>query len=134
MTANDNSSAAGRRSGSQKRQRTRNISIPVDAAEFIVIDSQARAAGMSRGSYGRASMLGTAGPRAQRAPTVDAEALATRQPPSTRSAAILTKWPACSTPVALPLRRSSASPCWPKSGSRSPEFWTLWDAKGAYDR
>jgi Bacterial mobilisation protein (MobC) len=76
MTANDNSLPAGRRSGSQKRQRTRNISVPVDAAEFIVIDSRARAAGMSRGGYGRASMLGSAGPRAQRAPTVNAEALA----------------------------------------------------------
>ena len=76
MIANDNSSPAGRRSGSQKRQRTRNISVPVDAVEFIAIDSRARAAGMSRGSYGRASMLGNAGPRAQRAPTVDAEALA----------------------------------------------------------
>jgi len=76
MTANDNVSPAGRRSGSQKRQRRRNISIPVDDAEFIIIDDKARAAGMSRGSFGRASMMGSAGPRAQRAPTVNAEALA----------------------------------------------------------
>jgi hypothetical protein len=76
VTANDNVSPAVRRSGSQKRQRTRNISVPVDVAEFIIIDDRARAAGMSRGSFGRAAMMGSAGPRAQRAPTVNAEALA----------------------------------------------------------
>ena len=76
MTANDNLPSATRRSGSQKRRRTRNISVPVDDAEFVIIDAKARAAGMRRGSYGRACMLGDAGPRAQRAPTVNAEALA----------------------------------------------------------
>lgn len=76
MTANDNQPPAGRRSGSQKRQRARNISVPVDDAEFIVIDDKARAAGMSRASFARAAMLGSAGPRAQRAPTIEAEALA----------------------------------------------------------
>jgi hypothetical protein len=76
VTANDNLPSATRRSGSQKRRRTRNISVPVDDAEFVIIDAKARAAGMRRGSYGRACMLGDAGPRAQRAPTVNAEALA----------------------------------------------------------
>jgi len=76
VTANDNWSSAARRSGSQKRQRTRNISVPVDDDEFALIDAKARVAGMRRGSFGRACMLGDAGPRAQRAPTVNAEALA----------------------------------------------------------
>jgi hypothetical protein len=76
MTANDNAFAAARRSGSQKRQRTRNIGVPVDPSEFVLIDDKARVAGMSRASFARAAMLGAAGPRAQRAPTVNAEALA----------------------------------------------------------
>ncbi|HLJ45455.1 MAG TPA: hypothetical protein VKU01_05585 [Bryobacteraceae bacterium] len=76
MTANDNTSFAARRSGSQKRQRTRNIPVPVDPAEFVIIDDKARTAGMSRASFARAAMLGSPGPRAQRAPTVNAEALA----------------------------------------------------------
>ena len=76
MTANDNTFAAARRSGSQKRQRTRNIGVPVDSTEFVLIDDKARTAGMSRASFARAAMLGAAGPRARRAPTVNAEALA----------------------------------------------------------
>jgi hypothetical protein len=76
MTANDNSLPVARRSGSQKRQRTRNIPVPVDPAEFVIIDDKARTAGMSRASFARAAMLGSAGPRAQRVPPVNAEALA----------------------------------------------------------
>ena len=64
------------RSGSQKRQRNRNIPIPVDADEFASIEAKARAAGMSRASFGRAAMLGSSGPRARRSPPVNAEALA----------------------------------------------------------
>jgi len=75
-TANDNALAVPRRSGSQKRQRQRKIGVPCDAAEFIVIDHKARTAGLSRASFLRACALGTPGPRAQRTPTVNAEALA----------------------------------------------------------
>jgi hypothetical protein len=76
LTANDNSSPVVRRSGSQKRRRSRHIDVCCDDAEFVIIDDKARTAGMSRASYARASMLGNPGPRAQRAPTVNAEALA----------------------------------------------------------
>jgi hypothetical protein len=76
MTANDNSSPVSRRSGSRKRRRTRHIDVCCDDAEFVIIDDKARTAGMSRASYARAALLGCAGPRAQRAPTVNAEALA----------------------------------------------------------
>ncbi len=76
MTANDNMSPAVRRSGSQKRQRERKIGVAVDASEFVIIDDKARAAGMSLSGFARAAMLGSPGPRAQRAPTVNAEALA----------------------------------------------------------
>lgn len=68
--------AGPRRSGSQKRQRQFKIGVGCDAAEFLVIGEKARAAGLSLASYLRACALGSAGPRAQRAPTVNAEALA----------------------------------------------------------
>jgi len=64
------------RSGSQKRQRNRNIPIPVDDDEFASIEAKARAAGMSRASFGRTAMLGSSGPRARRSPPLNAEALA----------------------------------------------------------
>ena len=76
MTANDNHSPGVRRSGSQKRQRGRRIPVCVDDAEFLEIDEKARTAGLSRASYARAVILGSPGPRAKRAPTVNAEALA----------------------------------------------------------
>jgi hypothetical protein len=65
-----------RRSGSQKRQRNRNISVPVDGAEFLSIDGKARTAGLSRAAFLRACALGTPGPRAQRSPSIEIEALA----------------------------------------------------------
>jgi hypothetical protein len=59
-----------------KGGRVRLISFRADAAEFLVIDENARTAGMSRGSYLRACALGSPGPRARRAPHINAEALA----------------------------------------------------------
>jgi hypothetical protein len=76
VTANDNSLSIPRRSGSQKRRRNRTIEVCCDEAEFVIIDDKARTAGMSLSSYLRACAIGSPGPRAQRAPTVDAEALA----------------------------------------------------------
>lgn len=76
VTANDNSSPVMRRSGSQKRQRAFKIGVGCDAAELVVIDHNARTAGLSRASYLRACALGSPGPRARRAPPVNAEALA----------------------------------------------------------
>jgi hypothetical protein len=76
VTANDKLSSAVRRSGSQKRQRNRNISVPVDGAEFLSIDNKARTSGMSRAAFVRACALGTPGPRAKRSPSIEIEALA----------------------------------------------------------
>jgi hypothetical protein len=76
MTANDNMSSAVRRRSSRKRQRGRNLSVPVTPAECLAIDDRARAAGLSRASFLRACALGTPGPRARRRPSVEIEALA----------------------------------------------------------
>jgi hypothetical protein len=76
LTANDNSLPVLRRSGSQRRQRNQKIGVGCDAAEFVIIDHNARAAGLSRASYLRALALGSPGPRARRSPPVNAEALA----------------------------------------------------------
>jgi hypothetical protein len=76
VTANDNSSAVTRRSGSQKRQRSRKIGVGCDAAEFVIIDHKARTAGLSLASYLRSCALGSPGPRAKRRPPINAEALA----------------------------------------------------------
>jgi hypothetical protein len=56
--------------------RVRLISFRADAAEFLLIDANARIVGLSRGSYLRTCALGSPGPRARRAPHVNAEALA----------------------------------------------------------
>ena len=76
MTANDNSLPATRRSGSQKRRRNRHIDVCCDDAEFVIIDDKARTVGLSLAAFLRTRALGSPGPRAQRAPTVNAEALA----------------------------------------------------------
>jgi len=76
MTANDNSLPVTRRSGSQKRRRNRHIDVCCDESEFVIIDDKARTAGMSLAAFLRTCALGSPGPRAQRAPTVNAEALA----------------------------------------------------------
>lgn len=65
-----------KRSGSNKRQRAVAISVRLLPAERIEVEERAREAGLSVGSYLRASALGSAGPRARRSPPVNAEALA----------------------------------------------------------
>ncbi len=67
---------APRRSGSQKRQRTRRIGVALDPAEFAVVAEKASTAGLSKSSFLRASALGSAGPRARRSPPLNAEVLA----------------------------------------------------------
>ncbi len=76
MTANGNSLPVMRRSGSQKRRRNRHIDVCCDESEFVIIDDKARTAGMSMAAFLRTCALGSPGPRAQRAPTVNAKALA----------------------------------------------------------
>jgi hypothetical protein len=75
MTANGNLQSVGRRSGSQKRQRQHALKIALNDHELVLIEEKALACGLSRSSYGRASLLGTPGPRAQRTPPINAEAL-----------------------------------------------------------
>jgi hypothetical protein len=60
----------------KKGGRVRLISFRASAAEFLLIDENARTAGLSRGSYLRACALGNPGPRARRAPPINAEVLA----------------------------------------------------------
>jgi hypothetical protein len=76
MTPYDNTELPQvKRSGSQKRVRSRKIPVACDDDEFLAIDDRARSAGLSRPSYLRACGVGTPGPRARRSPTVNAEAL-----------------------------------------------------------
>jgi hypothetical protein len=65
-----------RRSGSNKRQRGVPVSMRLLPSERAEVETRARAAGLSIGSYLRASALGSSGPRARRSPPVNAEALA----------------------------------------------------------
>jgi Mobilization protein NikA len=63
-------------SGSQKRQRQHTVQVVLSDEEFADVAQKAQACGLSLSSFGRASMLGTPGPRAQRAPHVNAVELA----------------------------------------------------------
>jgi hypothetical protein len=76
VPANDNVMPVSRRSGSQKRRRTRHIDVCCDEAEFVIMNDKAKRAGMSNASYLRTLALDTPGPRARRAPPVNAEVLA----------------------------------------------------------
>lgn len=76
MSANDNAQLPlYKRSGSQKRQRRHTVQIVLSDDELAEVKHKAQACGLSWSSYGRASMLGTPGPRARRSPTVEADAL-----------------------------------------------------------
>jgi hypothetical protein len=63
-------------SGSQKRQRMHAVKTALTDVERAEIAQKAQACGLSLSSFSRASMLGTPGPRAQRAPHVNAVELA----------------------------------------------------------
>jgi hypothetical protein len=64
------------RSGSNRRQRGAPVSIRLLPEERAEIETRAREAGLSIGSYLRACALGSPGLRAKRSPPVNAEALA----------------------------------------------------------
>ena len=59
------------RKKSQKRQRSEQVKTPLTKDEFNRVAARAAAAGMSKAAYSRATMLGDAGPRAQRRLTLD---------------------------------------------------------------
>jgi len=60
----------------ERRQRVHKVDTRWDAIEYASLEAAARAAGLTRGGYIRALVLGSAGPRAQRSPSVEIEALA----------------------------------------------------------
>jgi hypothetical protein len=64
-----------KRSGSQKRQRKQAVKTALNDEEMAQVEEKAQACGLSLSSYGRAAMLGTPGPRAQRMPHVNAEVM-----------------------------------------------------------
>jgi hypothetical protein len=76
MTANDNSLPVTRRSGSEKRQRGAPVSVRFLPDERGAVEANARSVGLSVAGFLRAAALGSPGPRAQRAPSFDAGALA----------------------------------------------------------
>ena len=63
-------------SGSEKRRRTHNVPTRFEEDEYSVLLEKAQTAGLSRGAYIRALVIGSPGPRAQRTPPVNAEVLA----------------------------------------------------------
>lgn len=64
------------RSGSQKRQRQRVVSVRLTEAEYEALQERARLCGLAVGAYVRACAFGDTGPRALRAPPVERELLA----------------------------------------------------------
>ncbi len=65
-----------RQSGSQKRRRKKVVNITFDDTEFELTREKASASGLSLAAFGRASMLGSPGPRARRSPPLNAELFA----------------------------------------------------------
>lgn len=58
------------------RQRVHKVDTRWDALEYIALLAASEATGLTRGGYIRALVLGCPGPRSQRAPSVDVQALA----------------------------------------------------------
>ena len=76
MSATDDSKrapVAPKRSGSEKRRRGAPVSTRFSTDERALLELKARDAGLSVSSYLRATGLGDAGPRAKRAPPINAE-------------------------------------------------------------
>jgi len=67
--------AASRRP-SEQRQRVYKVDTRWDEIEYIALLAAAQSTSLTRGGYIRALVTGQAGPRAQRAPSFDARALA----------------------------------------------------------
>lgn len=77
MTAPDKTAQVpARPNRGKKGGRTHVLPIRLDDIEYVLLDEHARLSGLSRGAFLRAAALGSPGVRAQRAPTVNAEALA----------------------------------------------------------
>jgi hypothetical protein len=76
VSAPAKAAARAKRSGSQKRERSKTWQIAMTPDEYVVAQAKALASGLTRSSYGRAALLGGAGLRAKRAPPINAELLA----------------------------------------------------------
>jgi hypothetical protein len=63
-------------SGSEKRQRVLKVDTRWDNLEHASLAAAAQAAELTKGGYIRALVLGCPGPRSQRAPSINAQALA----------------------------------------------------------
>lgn len=72
---NDLEQLTQNRSGSQKRRRQSQVNVGFLPEERALLEGRAAAAGLSVASYVRVCALGKAGPRARRAPTVEAAVL-----------------------------------------------------------
>jgi hypothetical protein len=68
--------AAKRSSGSESRVRVHKVDTRWDGIEHASLAAAAQTAGLTKGGYIRALVLGCPGPRSQRAPSVNAQALA----------------------------------------------------------
>lgn len=64
------------KSGSQKRRMRKSVKVALTEAERRAIEEKTASAGLSLSVYGRACLLGDAGPRARRAPPVHSLLLA----------------------------------------------------------
>jgi hypothetical protein len=69
-------STVTRASSSEKRQRVHKVDTRWDGIEHASLLAAAQTTGLTKGGYIRALVLGCPGPRAQRAPSVNAQALA----------------------------------------------------------
>ena len=69
-------SAETRGSGSEKRRRVHKVDTRWDGIEHASLAAAAQTTGLTKGGYIRALVLGCPGPRSQRAPSVNALALA----------------------------------------------------------
>ena len=67
---------SARVSGSERRQRVHKVDTRWDAIEHASLVAAAQTTDLTRGGYIRALVLGCPGPRSQRAPSFDAQALA----------------------------------------------------------
>jgi hypothetical protein len=61
---------------SERRQRVYKVDTRWDEIEYIALVTAAQSTALTRGGYIRALVTGQAGPRAQRAPSLNAQALA----------------------------------------------------------
>ena len=64
------------KSGSQKRRMSRSVKVALTESERKALEAKAANAGLSLSAFGRACLLGEAGPRARRAPCVNRALLA----------------------------------------------------------